>query len=102
MNKIKINYINFFTVALSVCLSQPLMAGNSDLTQYVRPNIGTVHSRCFFILLLHFLLVWQIWERQQTELTEMNRDGRLWDMMMLTLQLTDFLVCMNFRLVEFC
>ena len=48
MNKIKINYINFFTVALSVCLSQPLMAGNSDLTQYVRPNIGTVHSRWFF------------------------------------------------------
>lgn len=49
MNKIKINYINFFTVALSVCLSQPLMAGNSDLTQYVRPNIGTVHSRWFFL-----------------------------------------------------
>lgn len=48
MNKIKINYINFFTVALSVYLSQPLMAGNSDLTQYVRPNIGTVHSRWFF------------------------------------------------------
>lgn len=48
MNKIKINYIKFFTVALSVCLSQPLMAGNSDLTQYVRPNIGTVHSRWFF------------------------------------------------------
>ena len=24
------------------------MAGNSDLTQYVRPNIGTVHSRWFF------------------------------------------------------
>ena len=48
MNKIKNNKIKFFTVALSICLSQSMMAGNSDLTQYVRPNIGTVHSRWFF------------------------------------------------------
>lgn len=48
MNFIKSKKIKFFAAALSVCLLQPLLAQNTDFTQYVRPNIGTVHSRWFF------------------------------------------------------
>ena len=48
MDLLKSLWIGIGALCMASCASRTPVVQEEDLTQYVRPNIGTVHSRWFF------------------------------------------------------
>lgn len=103
MNIFKNLCIGIGVLCLASCASRTPVAQEMELTQYVHPNIGTVHSRWFFYTpaAVPFGMA-KLGASTNGTYGNEQRDGKLLDMMKLIHRLMDFLVCMNFRLEVYC
>ena len=101
MNIFKNLCIGIGVLCLASCASRTPVAQEMELTQYVHPNIGTVHSRWFFYTpaAVPFGMAKLGASTNGTYGNEQGWEAVGYDE---THTSIDFLVCMNFRLEVYC